>query len=240
MIKKVKRKSSGAAAKKKVSRGKTPAGKKVRATPVKKKAPAGKKVRTTPVKKKASAGKKVRATPVKKKAPAGKKIRATSVKKKAPAGKKARSAGARMTVHRDNAALSDITPYKKQQGEEYMNRKQLDHFQKILINWKESLMQEVDRTVTHMQADSANHADSADRATQEEGFSLELRERDRERKLIRKIDQALSRLDNSDFGYCKLCGVEIGIRRLEARPTATMCIDCKTFDEIKEKQIAAV
>ena len=225
MIKKVKRKSSGAAAKKKVSRGKTPAGKKVRATPVKKKAPAGKKVRTTPVKKKASAGKKVRAAPV---------------KKKAPAGKKARSASARMTVHSDNAVLSDITPYKKRQGEEYMNRKQLDHFHTILINWKESLMQEVDRTVTHMQADSANHADSADRATQEEGFSLELRERDRERKLIRKIDQALSRLDNSDFGYCKLCGVEIGIRRLEARPTATMCIDCKTFDEIKEKQIAAV
>ncbi len=162
---------------------------------------------------------------------------APAAKKKAPAAKKARSANARMTAHHEPPA--DIAPYKKRKGEEYMNHKQLDHFRMILTGWKKSLMQEVDRTVTHMKSDSSNHADSADRATQEEGFSLELRERDRERKLIRKIDQAITRLDNNEFGYCKLCGVEIGIRRLEARPTATMCIDCKTFDEIKEKQIAS-
>lgn len=222
MVEKVKRKSGGGAAKK------TAGGKKPAAV---KKAPAAKK---TPAMEKAPAKKKPGATPavaaVKKKAPAAKKA--------PPAAKNPRSANARMTAH-DAVAPLGITPYKKRKGEEYMNRKQLDHFRMILTHWKKSLMQEVDRTVTHMQSDSSNHADSADRATQEEGFSLELRERDRERKLIRKIDQAIGRLDNDEYGYCKLCGVEIGIRRLEARPTATMCIDCKTFDEIKEKQIAS-
>lgn len=137
----------------------------------------------------------------------------------------------------DNTAqLHGFTPYKEKKGEEYMNDKQLEHFRSILNAWKSELMQEVDRTVHHMKDDAANFPDPADRASQEEEFSIELRTRDRERKLIKKIDESLNELDNGDYGYCETCGVEIGIRRLEARPTATQCIDCKSLDEIKEKQ----
>jgi DnaK suppressor protein len=140
----------------------------------------------------------------------------------------------------DNTAqLHGFTPYKEKKGEEYMNDKQLEHFRSILNAWKSELMQEVDRTVHHMKDDAANFPDPADRASQEEEFSIELRTRDRERKLIKKIDESLNELDNGDYGYCETCGVEIGIRRLEARPTATMCIDCKTLEEIKEKQTRA-
>jgi DnaK suppressor protein len=118
-----------------------------------------------------------------------------------------------------------------------MNENQLNHFKLILHAWRNELMEEVDRTVTHMKDEAANFPDPADRATQEEEFSLELRTRDRERKLIKKIDKTLVRVEEDDYGYCDQCGVEIGIRRLEARPTAELCIDCKTLDEIKEKQI---
>jgi DnaK suppressor protein len=118
-----------------------------------------------------------------------------------------------------------------------MNEEQEAHFRAILQAWKSNLMQEVDRTVHHMQDEAANFPDPNDRATQESEFSLELRTRDRERKLIKKIDEAIEKLDNHDYGYCESCGVEIGIRRLEARPTATQCIDCKTLDEIREKQM---
>ena len=128
-----------------------------------------------------------------------------------------------------------FTPYVEQPGEEYMNDNQTAHFRAILDNWKKQLMEEVDRTVHHMQDDAANFPDPNDRATQEEEFTLELRTRDRERKLIKKITQSLEDLDKGDYGYCESCGVEIGIRRLEARPTATLCIDCKTLDEIREK-----
>jgi len=107
----------------------------------------------------------------------------------------------------------------------------------LLLDWKRDLLEEVDRTVHHMQDEAANFPDPNDRATQEEEFALELRTRDRERKLIKKINDALTSLDNNDYGYCEQCGVEIGIQRLEARPTATLCIDCKTLDEIKEKQL---
>ena len=117
-----------------------------------------------------------------------------------------------------------------------MSEGQKDHFRAILLNWKSQLMEEVDRTVSHMKDEAANFPDPADRATQEEEFSLELRARDRERKLIRKIDGTMERIDNDDYGYCDACGIEIGVKRLEARPTATLCIDCKTLDEIKEKQ----
>jgi DnaK suppressor protein len=129
-------------------------------------------------------------------------------------------------------------PYKAKKGEEYMNDAQEDHFRAILNAWKEDLMAEVDRTVHHMQDEAANFPDPNDRATQESEFSLELRTRDRERKLIKKIDDTLALLDNHDYGYCESCGVEIGIRRLEARPTASLCIDCKTLDEIREKQMS--
>ena len=132
--------------------------------------------------------------------------------------------------------FKNFQPYKPKRGEEYMNEKQRDHFRAILLDWKSELMQEVDRTVSHMKDEAANFPDPADRATQEEEFSLELRTRDRERKLIKKIDSTRERIEQDDYGFCDACGVEIGIKRLEARPTATLCIDCKTLDEIKEKQ----
>ena len=128
-------------------------------------------------------------------------------------------------------------PYPLDNGEEYMNDAQKDHFRKILLGWKRELMEEVDSTITHLKEEASNFADPSDRASQEEEFSLELRTRDRERKLIRKIDEALESIDSDDYGYCEACGVDIGIRRLEARPTATLCIDCKTLAEIKEKQL---
>ncbi|PID42897.1 MAG: RNA polymerase-binding protein DksA [Proteobacteria bacterium] len=141
---------------------------------------------------------------------------------------------------RDNgnpqAGFSNFTPYVIKEGDEYMDDAQLQHFKDILLSWKQELMEEVDRTMHHMQEDAANYADPSDRATQEEEFSLELRTRDRERKLIKKIDKTIELIDKEDYGFCDSCGVEIGIRRLEARPTATLCIDCKTLAEIKEKQ----
>ncbi|UVE17041.1 RNA polymerase-binding protein DksA [Pseudomonas sp. LS44] len=130
-------------------------------------------------------------------------------------------------------------PYKEKKGEEYMSDAMRAHFVAILNKWKMELMQEVDRTVHHMQDEAANFPDPADRASQEEEFSLELRARDRERKLIKKIDETLQLIEDNDYGWCESCGVEIGIRRLEARPTATLCIDCKTLAEIKEKQIGS-
>jgi len=130
-----------------------------------------------------------------------------------------------------------IAPYKEKRGEEYMNEEQCQHFKAILNAWKKQLMEEVDRTVSHMKDEAANFPDPVDRASQEEEFSLELRTRDRERKLLKKIGKSVVAIEDDDYGYCDSCGVEIGIRRLEARPTATLCIDCKTLDEIKEKHI---
>lgn len=137
------------------------------------------------------------------------------------------------------AALKEhtFTAYTPKKGEEYMSEGQAAHFTEMLEAWKKDLMQEVDRTVDHMQDEAANFPDPADRATQEEEFSLELRTRDRERKLIKKIDDTLDLISSGDYGYCETCGVDIGLKRLEARPTATQCIDCKSLDEIKEKQI---
>ena len=138
-----------------------------------------------------------------------------------------------------NSSASEFTfkPYVEKEGEEYMNDAQLEHFAQILKKWRSELMEEVDRTVHHMQDDAANFPDPNDRATQESEFSLELRTRDRERKLIKKIEESIKNIEAGDYGYCETCGVEIGIRRLEARPTATQCIDCKTLDEIREKQM---
>lgn len=135
--------------------------------------------------------------------------------------------------------VKGFEPYWPQEGEEYMNEEQLEHFQQLLLAWKRQLQEEVERTVSHMRDDANNYADPSDRATQEEEFALELRTRDRERKLIRKIDETLERIRKDDYGFCDQCGVEIGLRRLEARPTATLCIDCKTLEEIREKQRVA-
>jgi RNA polymerase-binding transcription factor len=130
-----------------------------------------------------------------------------------------------------------IEPYIPSENEDYMGEKQREHFIHILNKWRQILMEEVDRTVTHMKDEAANFPDPNDRASQEEEFSLELRTRDRERKLIRKIEKTVELIKRDEYGFCDICGVDIGIRRLEARPTATLCIDCKTLDEIKEKQL---
>jgi len=135
--------------------------------------------------------------------------------------------------------IRTFVPYKESKGEEYMSEKMRAHFTEILNSWKQELMEEVDRTVNHMQDEAANFPDPADRASQEEEFSLELRTRDRERKLIKKIDETIALIEDEEYGWCDACGVEIGIRRLEARPTATLCIDCKTLAEIKEKQMGS-
>ena len=140
-------------------------------------------------------------------------------------------------VTSNSLSIMGIAPYIMATDEEYMNAAQREHFTKILLLWRQSLMEEVDRIVSHMQDESANFPDPNDRATQEEEFSLALRARDRERKLIRKINSALESIKEDEYGYCESCGIEIGIRRLEARPTATLCIDCKTLDEIRERQM---
>jgi DnaK suppressor protein len=202
----------------------------------KKKSAAKKKV---VAKKKVAASKKVVA---RKKVAAKKKVvaRKKVVAKKKVAGKTAvRKKTAKAPVP-GQSLLSHfgVEPYREKRGEEYMNAKQEEHFRTILNAWKKELMEEVDRTVHHMQDEAANFPDPNDRATQESEFSLELRTRDRERKLIKKINSTIDRLDAHDYGWCDSCGIEIGIRRLEARPTADLCIDCKTLEEIKEKQMA--
>lgn len=130
------------------------------------------------------------------------------------------------------------TPYKMKKGESYMNNKQLAHFRKILEDIKLELGQDIDRTVHTMQDEATVFADPNDRASQESDMALELRNRDRERKLIKKINETIAKIDSDDYGYCETCGIEIGLKRLEARPTATLCIDCKTLDEIRERQLA--
>ncbi|CAM4257036.1 RNA polymerase-binding protein DksA [Vibrio astriarenae] len=134
-------------------------------------------------------------------------------------------------------AIAGVEPYQEKAGEEYMSPEQLAHFEVILKAWRDQLRHEVDRTVHHMQDEAANFPDPVDRASQEEEFSLELRNRDRERRLIKKIEKTLNKIEEDDFGFCESCGIEIGIRRLEARPTADLCIDCKTLAEIKERQM---
>ena len=201
-----------------------------------KKAPSAKKTTTAKAAPKKTASKKTVTkkttsnTPAKKaaaKAPA--KTKATP--KKAPARAKKPAA--------NGAAAENLgfTPYQTRKGEEYMGDDMKQHFRELLRAWKRQLMEEVDRTVHHMQDEAANFPDPNDRATQESEFSLELRTRDRERKLIKKIDESIGNIDADEYGFCETCGVEIGIRRLEARPTASQCIDCKTLDEIREKQM---
>ena len=131
-----------------------------------------------------------------------------------------------------------FAPYVPKKGEEYMNSKQLAHFRTILETLKAELMNDIERTVHTMQDEATVFADPNDRASQETDIAIELRNRDRERKLIKKIDDTIALIDNGEYGYCSSCGVEIGIKRLEARPTATLCIDCKTLEEVRERQVA--
>jgi DnaK suppressor protein len=166
--------------------------------------------------------------------------RRPAVKKKVPAGRPApRKVPTRKTKPRADvltAPIHGIAPYKPKRGEEYMSDPQLEHFRKILSAWKRELMFEVDRTVHHMQDEAANFPDPNDRATQESEFGLELRTRDRERKLLRKIDSALARIDEGSYGYCEETGEEIGLKRLEARPVATLCLEAQERRELAERQ----
>src|SRR6056300_1957653 len=190
---------------------------------------AAKKVMKKPVAKKAAPAKK----PVAKKAaPAKKPVAKKAAPAKKPVAKKAAPA------KKPSGGLKEFSPYKPKANEKYMSKAQMDHFIKILNEWKMELSSDIDRTVTHMQDDVTAYADPNDRASQESDMALELRNRDRERKLIKKIEQTIRNIDNDDYGYCEQCGEEIGLKRLQARPTATLCIDCKTLDEIREKQMA--
>ncbi len=131
-----------------------------------------------------------------------------------------------------------LAPFVPKKGEEYMSSRQLAHFRTILQTLKSELMQDIERTVHTMQDEATVFADPNDRASQETDIAIELRNRDRERKLIKKIDETIARIESGDYGYCNSCGVEIGTKRLEARPTATLCIDCKTLEEVRERQVA--
>ena len=215
------------AATKKAPAKKAATKKKVTKKAVAKKAPAKKAASKKTVAKKATPKKAAPKKAAAKKAPVKK-----AAVKKAPVRKAA-------SVSTQNVEVQPLygEPYKFKKGEEYMNERQVQHFHNILNAWKADLMQEVDRTVHHMQDEAANFPDPNDRASQETEFALELRSRDRGRKLVKKIDESIAMLKNEDYGYCEVCGVEIGVRRLEARPTANQCIDCKTLDEIKEKQM---
>ncbi|MBM4221326.1 MAG: RNA polymerase-binding protein DksA [Gammaproteobacteria bacterium] len=135
-----------------------------------------------------------------------------------------------------NALIHGIRPYKPRSGEKYMNAAQLEHFRQVLLAWKRELMEEVDRTVHHMQDEASNFPDPNDRATQESEFGLELRTRDRERKLLKKIASALARIDDNSYGYCEETGEEIGLKRLEARPVATLCLEAQERRELAERQ----
>jgi len=205
-----------------------------------------KSAKKSPAKKKVSAKKIAKKTKTKKKV--AKKAAKKSISKKKTTGKlKKKTMGKVTSIKKSpakklqtpkSAAKKTIAPYKqKRKNEDYMGAEQTEHFKDILHSWKMELMHEVDRTVHHMQDDATNFPDPNDRASQEEEFALELRTRDRERKLISKIEESITMLDSGDYGFCEICGIEIGIHRLEARPTATQCIDCKTLDEIKEHHL---
>ena len=201
--------------------------------PTKTKKPAAKKaikVQKKPIKKTAA---KKPVKPIKKAAVAKKAPKKAAVAKKAPKKAAVKVSGSPTDF---SAFLKNFQPYRSKKSEKYMNKNQQRHFLGMLTAWKEALIEEQEKTEQLIQQDQSNFPDSLDRAAKEEEFMLELRKRERERKLIAKIDLSLKDLADDLYGYCESCGVEIGIKRLEARPTATKCIDCKTVDEIKEKQ----
>ena len=201
--------------------------------PTKTKKPSAKKaikVQKKPIKKTAA---KKPVKPIKKAAVAKKAPKKAAVAKKAPKKAAVKVSGSPTDF---SAFLKNFQPYRSKKSEKYMNKNQQRHFLGMLTAWKEALIEEQEKTEQLIQQDQSNFPDSLDRAAKEEEFMLELRKRERERKLIAKIDLSLKDLEDNLYGYCESCGVEIGIKRLEARPTATKCIDCKTVDEIKEKQ----
>ena len=165
-------------------------------------------------------------------------LKKTSLKK-APTKKKTqvKKVVKKKAVARIANDKSKIAPYKPKKNEKYMSAAMKKHFNGVLIEWREHLREEMQKTFDHLKNKGESYADPIDRASQEEEFAFELRTRDRERKLINKIAGSLEQIKQDDYGYCYACGIEIGVKRLEARPTATHCIDCKTLDEIKEKQL---
>jgi len=190
-----------------------------------------------PVAKKPAA-KKVVAKPAAKKVvakPAAKKVVAKPAAKKVVAKPAAKKVVAKSQGSSTNKTFKK---YDAKANESYMSKNQMKHFKDILAEWKNELSHDIDKTVSHMQDELTSYADPNDRASQESDMALELRNRDRERKLIKKIEQTIRNIDNDEYGYCEQCGEEIGLNRLQARPTATLCIDCKTLDEIREKQMA--
>jgi DnaK suppressor protein len=231
-----KKKSAKKAAGRKKGSGKKPAAKKKKVT--KKKVIKKKVAKKKAAKKKAVSKKRV----VKKKAPAKKATakkrpsKRKAVANKKPAKLRAPARRARRRSDLLSGPIHGIAPYATRRGEEYMSGKQLTHFEKILVSWKRELMNEVDRTVHHMQDEAANFPDPNDRATQESEFGLELRTRDRERKLLRKIDSALARIEDGSYGFCDETGEEIGLKRLEARPVATLCVEAQERREMAERQ----
>ncbi len=221
-------------AKKKVSRKKV-AKKKVAKKASRKKAASKKKV-TRKVSRKKASTKKASTRKVSSKKVARKRSRPTSSTARKPVVRKSAPARPRPKGNLLTGPIHGIDPYKPTRGEEYMSSGQLEHFREILSAWKRELMFEVDRTVHHMQDEAANFPDPNDRATQESEFGLELRTRDRERKLLRKIDSALARIDDGSYGYCDETGEEIGLKRLEARPVATLCLEAQERRELAERQ----
>ncbi len=168
--------------------------------------------------------------------PSKKTIATKSSTKKAAPKKILSKKNKRVDHYEESQFLASIKPYTLKKSEKYMSVKQKQHFQKILASWKEQLQLEQDRTADKIQKNASHFPDESDRATHEEEFTLELRTRERERRLLSKISESIEDLKSDDYGYCASCGIEIGIRRLEARPTATRCIDCKTIEEIHERQ----
>ncbi len=182
--------------------------------------------------------KSIKKVPVKK--PAAKKITAKKTPVKKSQAKKSTPKKVKNTLKTNTVAnnKSKIAPYKPKKNEKYMSAAMKRHFIAVLLLWKEHLLDEMQKTFDHLRAKGETFADPVDRASQEEEFAFELRTRDRERKLINKISTSIEKIKQDDYGWCDSCGDEIGIKRLEARPTATHCIDCKTLDEIKEKQLS--
>ena len=224
------------AAKKKVTKKKV-SKKKASTKKASKKKASKKKVAKKKASKKKVAKKKVAKKKVTKKKAAKKKVSKKAVSKKQPAARKKKAARPRRSRSDVlTAPIHGISPYQPKRGEDYMSEEQLEHFREILNAWKRELMYEVDRTVHHMQDEAANFPDPNDRATQESEFGLELRTRDRERKLLRKIDSALARIDDGSYGYCDETGEEIGLKRLEARPVATLCLEAQERRELAERQ----
>lgn len=219
------------AKKKKVAK-KKPARKKV-AKKKAKKAKSKKATRKSAKKKKVA--KKKASSAAKRKKPAKKK---PAARRRAAPKKAARKAPPRRRSKAEvlSGPIHGVEPYRPKRGESYMSTTQLEHFRDILTAWKRELMFEVDRTVHHMQDEAANFPDPNDRATQESEFGLELRTRDRERKLLRKIDSALARIEDGSYGYCEETGEEIGLKRLEARPVATLCLEAQERRELAERQ----